>query len=740
MLELNRILQRAALASSADEQVQLIVNAVSDVIGTDVCSLYRQNADKDMALIASHGLAKDHPFIIPANQGLVGRVAQSRHSINVIHPENLPDYYFVAGSNEEQFHSFCGVPLVHNGDVIGVIVVQSRRAESLAAEQEAFLSTLATHLALLLASLPKRLSGGSHVNERRQGISGAPGIAIGKASIRQTADLASVLDTACDNIEEELSQWPMLKAIVISDLKAERKVIERAMGENLASIIDAYQMLLEDPSFDKRICDEIHTGKSLPWALKQAVSYFSEQFSAMDDPYLRARHEDIDQLGDKLYSAWLGSTPTALEDDGQSAIILVGHQLSVSDIVSLPAERLAGIVCHGGAALSHISVFANALGIPAVMGIGERPVQQGKKLIVDGDNGLLIVAPSTTVAAEYREIIHSRQALERRLYEGHDLPAITTDGIRVTLLANSGLQADLMPGLRNGAEGIGLYRTEIPFMVRQSLPSEAEQVEVYREVIDTYRDKPVYIRTLDIGADKPLPYLPIVEEENPALGWRGIRFTLDNLQLLMTQFRAVMKAAAGQDNVHLLLPMVGSTGELDKSIELLDESFHQLLAEGETVCRPRLGIMIEVPSSISLLPFWRNKLDFISIGSNDLSQYLLALDRNSPLVGKLYDPLHPAVIHELLRIVRSARDCKLPLSLCGEMASDPVAVLLLLGMGVRQLSMSSSKLPLIKWLIRATSIREAEAFLAQALTMDSAQGIRALSADLLKKSGINHEV
>jgi signal transduction protein with GAF and PtsI domain len=208
----------------------------------------------------------------------------------------------------------------------------------------------------------------------------------------------------------------------------------------------------------------------------------------------------------------------------------------------------------------------------------------------------------------------------------------------------------------------------------------------------------------------------------------------------MTQFRAVMKAAAGQDNVHLLLPMVGSTGELDKSIELLDESFHQLLAEGETVCRPRLGIMIEVPSSISLLPFWRNKLDFVSIGSNDLSQYLLALDRNSPLVGKLYDPLHPAVIHELLRIVRNARDCELPISLCGEMASDPVSVLLLLGMGIRQLSMSSSKLPLIKWLIRAISISDTKAFLAQALKMDSAHGIRALSADLIKKAEISHQV
>ena len=438
---------------------------------------------------------------------------------------------------------------------------------------------MASHLALLLASFPVQLSGKPRLNDRRHGISGAPGIAIGKASVRQSEGLASIVDVLCENIENELAQWLTLKTIVIADLKKERVVVEQALGESLATIIDAYQMLLQDPSFDKRVTEEIHTGKSLPWALKQTVSYFSEQFVAMENPYLRARHEDIDQLGDKLYLAWRGSaTPTSGSND-KSAIILVGNQLGISDIVSLPAAQLAGIVCYAGAALSHISVFANALGIPAVMGVGELPIAQGETLIVDGDTGLLIAAPSASIISEYKDIIRSRQAFERRLYARHDLPAITTDGVRVRLLANSGLQADLMPGVNNGAEGIGLYRTEIPFMVRQSLPSETEQIAVYLEVIDTYQDKPVYIRTLDIGADKPLPYLPSVEEENPALGWRGIRFTLDNPQLLITQFRAIMKAAAGRNSVHLLLPMIGSTSELNSCIELLDESLEELLAE-----------------------------------------------------------------------------------------------------------------------------------------------------------------
>ncbi|MGK0500454.1 MAG: phosphotransferase system enzyme I (PtsI)/phosphotransferase system enzyme I (PtsP), partial [Oceanicoccus sp.] len=342
MLELNRIIQGAAQAASTQEQVQLIVDAISDVVATDICSLYRQTDDEAMELIASHGLAKGHPFIIPANQGLVGRVAQSRHSINVIHPDEHPDYYYVAGCNEEQFHSFCGIPLVHRGDVIGVLVVQSRRAESLATEQEAFLTTLAMHLALLLASLPSQLSLQPRLlqNDYRQGISGAPGIAIGSASVRQAAGLARVMESNGENIDDELAHWSRLKTTVINELKRERQVVEQTLGDNLAAVIDAYQMLLDDPGFGAQITDTIKTGKSLPWALKRTVSYFSELFKEMDDPYLRARHEDIEQLGDKLYLAWLSSDSIVVgiddETDNESAIILVGHQLSVSDIVSLP--------------------------------------------------------------------------------------------------------------------------------------------------------------------------------------------------------------------------------------------------------------------------------------------------------------------------------------------------------------------------------------------------------------------
>jgi phosphotransferase system enzyme I (PtsI)/phosphotransferase system enzyme I (PtsP) len=736
---LTGILQGAAFASSPKEQVQMIVDAISDAIAIDVCSLYRQNSDGDMVLLASHGLLTSHPVVIPANRGLVGRVVKLRHSINMIDPEQHPAYFYVSRSKEEQFHSFCGVPLVYHGEIIGVLVVQSRRPELLAADQENLLITLAAHLALLVAALPEHAASVAMHNDHHKGIRGAPGIAIGTIKVLDNPQLTSVLDTACDDVDKELSEWQALKISVTNELKEERNIIEKAAGDGLAGVLDAYQMLLEDFSFGDRIEKEIRAGKSLPWTLKQTVKYFSDQFLAMSDSYLRARHEDIDQLGEKLYQAWLSRHETPAEDSYDGATVLVGHQVSVSDIASLPTEHLAAIVCFGGAALSHIAVFANALGIPAVMSVGKLAVRNGDQLIVDGDNGEIILKPSDAVLHEYTVIATTRQEFDRVLIENSDQPGTTRDGVHVELLANSGLQADIMPGVRSGADGIGLYRTEIPFMIRQNLPSEDDQVGIYRQVIEAYKDKPVYIRTLDAGADKPLPYLPKVNEENPALGLRGLRFTLDNIQILITQFRAIMRAAAGANSVRLMLPMISSTAELNQSISLLDEAYEQLLEENQQVCRPSLGIMVEVPGVISMLPYWCDKLDFISIGSNDLSQYLLAVDRNNSLVARYYDSLHPAVIHELLRIVTYAKQCRLPVSICGEMGSDPLAVMLLLGMGVRKLSMSSAKLPRIKWLIRSLEIADTEKFLRAALELDNAQSIRELGRETMRTIGIDYE-
>lgn len=739
--ELTKIIQKAANATLPEEQVHIIVTEISTALSVDVCSLYKKNADDSMGLVATYGLSTQHPVTIPPHKGLVGQVVKLRHSINIKNPASNPDYFRVPHLPEEKLKSFCGVPVVDRGQVIGVLLVQSHRPEVLDGEQEAFLTTLASHLALLISMLPAQKKVAKTItNDRRQGIRGASGVAIGFAKIITAEGLMAVPDRPSRNIEKTLEEWNQLKTVVTTELKEERSIIESTLGDNLAAVLDAHQMLLDDPSFSNRITDEIRSKKSLPWAIKQTVSFFSEQFLAMDDPYLRARHEDIIQLGEKLYQVWQGGNRERTTNENQAPTVLVGNHVGISDIVSLPAGQLKAIVCFEGAALSHIAVFANALGIPAVMGVGKLPIKEGERLIVDGENAQVILKPGKMLLREYRLIVTGREAFDSQLLSLRDLPATTTDGTNITLLANSGLQADIMPGINKGAEGLGLYRTEIPFMIRQTLPSEDEQVSVYQQVIDAYKEKPVFIRTLDIGADKALPYLPPVKEDNPALGWRGIRFTLDNLQLLITQYRAIMRAASAKPNVHVLLPMISSTDELDQCIELLNEAYQQLLNEGETVSRPKLGVMIEVPSTIPLLPRWKDKIDFISVGSNDLSQYLLAVDRNNPLVAKIYDPLHPAVVHELARICIIARECELPICLCGEMASDPIAVMLLLGMGFRKLSMSSAKLPSIKWLIRSLSIQDTENFFHAASGFDKASSIREYGQELLNTMNASSEV
>ena len=732
MLELNNILQRAGQGKTPDEQVRIIVDAVSAALGTDVCSLYLASGSADMVLAASHGLVTRHPIVLPAGTGLVGLVSRSRHCINILDPEKTAEYVYLPESGEEKFHSFCGVPLVKQGTVVGVLVVQSRRRETLDQHGEAFLSTLAAHLALLVENLQDSVRQARKINETIKGISGASGLAIGAVRVVATSNLGSVPDGKCQDPDSEVARWQALKADVTADLMRERQVVELSLGQGLSTIFDAYRMLLEDPAFCSRIEREITEGRDLPSALRTTVQFFAAQFLAMEDPYLRARHEDIEQLGNKVFQSLLGYSDPSHITDSDDEFVLIGDTISVSDIVSLPAAQLLAIVCYSGAALSHISIFANALGIPAVMGLKTaRPLSNGESVIVDGDSGLLIRNPSNRLVKEYRELIESRKTLEKELEADKDLPSQTRDGVTILLMANSGLQADIMPGLRRGAEGIGLFRTEIPFMSLHGLPSEEEQVAVYSEVIEALGDKPVYMRTLDIGADKPLPYLPRVIEENPALGWRGVRFSLDNVQLLVTQLRAIVRSARGKQSVNLLFPMVTTTEELDQCLALLDDACRQLAEEGYPSIRPRVGVMLEVPGAISMLPFWRKRLDFISVGSNDLSQYLLAIDRNNPIVGKLYDPLHPAVIHELARIVNMADSLKLPVSVCGEMASDPVAVVLLAGLGVRQLSMSSARLSLIRRVVRSMSIDSAESLAQEALTADCAAAIRRLGRQYL---------
>jgi len=733
ILELTRIVQAAAEADTASAQVSVIVDSIQHYMGLDVCSLYLVDEHGDMALLASRGLDPDAvgKVRIPAGKGLVGLVAQSRHPINIANPAQHPAFYGVAQTHEENFNSFFGVPIVRSGVVIGVLVAQSREARVLSAEEAAVLVTLGSQLALVVATQSIWQDINKSNTRILSGIKGAIGIGIGHVKLCDDVGLSSVTDGPCEDIVEALADWHGLVKAVLLDVKREQVGLGDLLSQDVAAVFEAYCLLLSDPALVNGVAQLIEDGHHLPGALKRVINHHADVFLAMDDPYLRARHEDIRHLGNKLYSAWRGLRTTSEDKIPKAQTVLVGEQVSVSDIAQVPTEFLVGIVCFQGSNLSHTAVLANALGIPAVMGVGElKGLLNDDLLVVDGNSAQVIVRPNNSVLEEYKRCLKAEQQLKSDLQALRDLPAITTDGTRIQLYANSGLLADISPGLQAGAEGLGLYRTEIPFMVSDTFPSEEEQVAVYRQILQAYQNKPVYMRVLDIGGDKPLPYFPI-EEDNPALGWRGIRFCLDNSSLFMSQIRAMLRAAEGGENLRIMLPMVGSTSELIEFNKLLMDALQQLAEEGVQVKKPPIGIMVEVPAAISQLASWREQLDFISIGSNDLSQYLLALDRNNPRVAASYDHVHPAVLHEIARVIDIAQKTDLPVSLCGEMSSDPIAVVLLVGMGIRTLSMSAAQLPKIKWLLRHISLQNAKEMVEATLALNDARLIRKLVADRL---------
>ncbi len=735
ILELTRIVQAAAEAENPPAQVKFIVDAIHDYMGVDVCSLYLADDHEEMALVASHGLGElaIGKGRLPRGAGLVGWVVANRHPLNIVDPVSHPAFYYLPGSEEEQFRSFCGVPLVRAGSVIGVLTVQSRQQRQLTAEEEAFLVTLGAQLAMVVANWSDWQATGTSEARYFKGVRSAPGVGIGVVRLCRDANLFSVVDAPCRDTEAALESWRRLVREVQEDVRREQAALGTELSHEVAAIFDAYHMLLSDPALLSGVEQGILGGHDLPSALKAVIHHYAELFLAMEDPYLRARNEDIHHLGNRLYGAWLGTHQGDNNAGISGAVVLVGNQVSVSDIANVPRHNLAGIACFRGSAMSHTAVLANALGVPAVMGLGDlKGIANGDAIILDGNTGQLILHPNTAIESEYQELLNAEQRLKGRLRKLRDEPAVTTDGHRVALYANSGLLADISPGLANGAEGLGLYRTEIPFMISDTFPSEEDQVRIYSQVIQAYGEKPVYMRILDIGGDKPLPYFPI-REENPALGWRGIRICLDNTSLLITQVRAMLRAAIGFDNLRIMLPMISATSELVRFCAVLDDALTQLRQEGFEVTRPQVGAMVEVPAAISQLPLWRDHLDFVSIGSNDLTQYLLAVDRNNPRVSAVYDHLHPAVLHEVARIVESAESLSLPLSLCGEMSSDPAAVILLVGMGIRRLSMSAARLPQIKWLIRNIDTTYAQRVLAEVRAMRDSSEIREAMGGYLRE-------
>lgn len=737
--ELTRITQAVSLVSSPKEQVEVMVAEISRYLNVSVCSLYRQESSGDLLLLASHGLSATRPVKIPAGRGLVGLVASSRHPLNLANGLLHPAYFHVADIEEERFLSFCGAPLVSAGEVIGVLVVQGSQELAFSTQQEAFITTLASHIALIVQQLPSELNP-LFASSVLKGLVASEGIAIGSPFFCNLPELKEVGHQLCESVSDELTTWLALKEAVLADLEREKQNLGLSLSGEITSMFEAYKLLLTDSTLHEKVVEGIESELALACALRKAVVHFSDLFQQMDDPYLRARSEDVWHVGNKLYQAHSQtSAEPVCSVSEDTSIVLIGDNISVSDIAKVPVSQLKAIVSGTGSRLSHTAIVANALGVPAVMNVsGLSRFSRAEQVVVDGTEGKVLFDPDEHVLTVYRNLLSKRLAGEKELRCLRDVPAVSKDGERVQMLVNSGLLSDITPGLTYGAEGVGLFRTEIPFIASETFPTEDEQTELYSSVFKHYSGKPVYMRTLDIGSDKQLPYFPILGEENPAMGWRGIRFTLDNVQLLVMQLRAMLTAAGAHGDLRVIVPMVSNISELTRFHEVLNDAYQQLQEEGVVCKRPPVGVMVEVPAAISQLRFWARYIDFVSIGSNDLSQYLLAIDRNNPKLTQQFDHVHPAVIAELARVVSACSQLDLPVCVCGEMASEPVSLILLFALGIRKLSVSSSKIPRLKSLIAKLDRQVASEFLAFALEAESTELIRAEGQRLLAE--IKHKV
>jgi phosphotransferase system enzyme I (PtsI)/phosphotransferase system enzyme I (PtsP) len=733
--QLRNVLQSAADKLTQREKAQHLVNAICEVLSVPVSSLYVVTGD-ELLLVATKGLNSDGigSTRLPLGVGLVGSIAQSGNALNLANAPGHPDFHRVDTLAEDSFVGFLGVPIVHLGHTVGVLVVQTNESRAFNDDEESFVITIASQLAIDF-DISDFVQTESLHNYILNGKAASPGIGIGSVVWLDSSALYEDIDDA------PIYQPAEQRGCFEGALQRAKQDVDDTLGSlgvehDLDSLAEAYRAMLSDPSFIESVYVFIEQGHCASFAVQQASESIIEALQAIDDPYLKARADDVFHVASKIVGHCRALDLEADVPDGP--VVLVGHNVAATDIAAYSAGGLAGVISSSGSGLSHTAIVAKALGIPCVMGVENiSAIDAGVAIVVEGNLGRVIVHPTSALLQEYQALRDRELQEYAELAELRDLMAITLDGQRIQLLVNTGLLSEITPGLKMGAEGIGLYRSEIPFLVADSFPTESEQEAIYRQVLECYNGKPVYMRTLDIGGDKPLPYFSF-SEENPFLGWRGIRFALDNRPILRTQLRAMLRASIGLPTLNIMVPMVGEIDQIDAFKALLEQCRQELLEAGHNVRQPRVGIMLEVPSLISQMDFLSDRVDFISIGSNDLTQYLLAVDRNNERVASLFNHVHPAVIHEVYRIVRKSKSLGIKIGVCGEMASHPLAVILLLGMDVDSLSMSAFQLPKIKCLIRALSQERAEMILQRALRKSSAAAIHELLLQELRDSGVDY--
>lgn len=752
---LKRIVQEVTAAQYLSEALGILVLQINKAINAEAVSVYLiDSKHAEYVLIATEGLNKQAEFCvrIGLDSGLIGLVGRREEPINLEDAPSHPDFFQHSLLGEERYNAFLGVPIIQHRKLYGVLIVQQTESRYFDDNEESFLITLAAQLGGIIShaeatgelaelTQPKPSLGMvdkiEAISTTLAGIGSVPGIGIGTALVvYPPADIDAVPRHPVETLDDEVCAFYEALEATRDDMQRLGRRMKAVVAEEEHALFDVYLRILDKDSLGSEVEQVIREEKiSAQAALATVIKKHISQFESMEDSYLRERASDFRDLGRRVLAALQWTQHEELVYPKRT--VLVGEEVTAAALAEVPEGYLAGVVSAKGSNNSHVAILARALGVPTVMGVRGLKLEyvSRRALIVDGYYGHIHVSPSKAVLTEFKLLEQQEQALNQSLVSLRDKPAETTDNYKISLQVNTGLAMDAGLSMSVGAEGVGLYRSEVPFMSRDQFPSEDEQTIIYRQTLKAFAPRPVTMRTLDIGGDKVLPYFP-VEEDNPYLGWRGIRVTLDHPDVFLIQVRAMMRASEELNNLRIMLPMITTLSEVEEASFLIDQAFAELLEEGCAIEKPKLGVMIEVPAAAYLAREIAKRVDFLSIGSNDLTQYFLAVDRNNARVAGLYDAMHPAMLRILLKVVEGGHAAGVEVSICGEMASDPLAVILLIAMGFDTLSMNSASLPRVKWVIRNFAIANARKILAEVLEFEHPAQIRLHLEKSLEAEGL----
>lgn len=749
---LKRIVQDVTTANNLTEALSILVQRVQTAVDADAVSVYLiDNKQTEFVLVSTEGLNKLAVGKVRANleSGLIGLVARREEPISIENATFHPDFQKTPLLCEDHLNAFLGVPIIQHRKLYGVLTVQQVAKRFFDDAEEAFLITLAAQLGGIIAHAdatgelafltqpPSLEKVETPQAALLTGFASVPGIGIGTAVVVYPhADIDSVPRHLVEDIESELEIFYQALQLARQDIERLSRRMKISVKEEEQALFDVYVRILDKDSLGKDVEEVIRQERlSAQAALAYVIKKHVHHFEQMEDEYLQERASDFRDLGRRV----LAQLQRCLREEivYPRRTILIGEEITASALAEVPEGFLVGVVSSKGANNSHVAILARALGVPTVMGVRGLKVEQlsARAVIVDGFFGHVYISPVRAVLAQFKKLAREDQLLDQSLVSLREKPAETLDNHRISLQVNTGLAMDSGLSMSVGAEGVGLYRSEVPFMSRDRFPSEDEQYIIYRQILKAFAPRPVTMRTLDIGGDKTLPYFPVVED-NPYLGWRGIRVTLDHPDVFLVQVRAMMRASEELNNLRIMLPMITTLSEVDEAASLIEQAFEELLIEDAHIEKPKLGVMIEVPAAVYLARDLGKRVDFLSVGTNDLTQYLLAVDRNNARVAGLYDHFHPALLQTLIKIVEGAHAAGVKVSVCGEMASDPLAVILLIAMGYDMLSMNSTSLPRIKWLIRNLSLAQTRKILAEVLEMKRSDDIRLFLQKTLENGGL----